>query len=198
MALLTADHPPLRIEKRRGPFTIAVKQIENEVFHRNEGRIEILITLVMIPTKGAATDALGAVQTMPGRCEGDNVVRLRLYGGTRAGSVVSRVIAGLREVSAALFGRAVRRPSRVFTGNTRIALAKQSSGKWSQRRVPAVRAASKHRGPSSRRGGSRAGRRSRRRLSRLPATPWPATAAVRAAVRPGGSTRAVPRSWRRP
>ncbi len=41
MALLTADHPPLRIEKRRGPFPIAVNQIENEVFHRNEVRIEI-------------------------------------------------------------------------------------------------------------------------------------------------------------
>ena len=36
MALLTANHPPLRIGKRRGPFPIADNQIENEVFHRNE------------------------------------------------------------------------------------------------------------------------------------------------------------------
>ncbi|MGM3856226.1 hypothetical protein NA604_22790, partial [Salmonella sp. NW379] len=70
MALLTADHPPLRIEKRRGPFPIAVNQIENEVFHRNEVRIEMLIALVMILTMGAATVEVGAVQTMPRRCKG--------------------------------------------------------------------------------------------------------------------------------
>jgi hypothetical protein len=36
-------------------------------------------------------------------------------------------MAGLREASVALIGRAVRRPSRVSAGNARIALAKQSS-----------------------------------------------------------------------
>ncbi len=70
MALLTANHPPLRIEKRRGAFPIAVNQIENEVFHRNEIRIEILIALVMILTMGAGTVGVGAIQTMPRRCKG--------------------------------------------------------------------------------------------------------------------------------
>jgi hypothetical protein len=73
MVLLAVDYPPLRVQERLGPLSVAVSQVEDEVMflHRRRALRIVLVMILDAPCQGQ-----DRTQTVPGDEGGPFAARL--------------------------------------------------------------------------------------------------------------------------